>query len=104
MTSDFDIRTAVKRLQAVVKDLPKAALFDLYDQGYTSLFEQLIACIISIRTYDEVTVPTSIKLFTSARTSADMAQLSPEQISELISNSTYHESKSHQIKAIAEAN
>jgi len=102
MSTEFDIHSAVKRLEAVVKDLPKAALFDLYDQGYTSLFEQLIACIISIRTYDEVTVPTSIKLFAKARTSAAMAKLSPEEINELISDSTYHEGKSHQIKAIAE--
>jgi len=102
MSSEFDIHTAVKRLQVVVKDLPKAALFDLYDQGYTSLFEQLIACIISIRTYDEVTVPTSIKLFSQARTPEAMATLSPEKLNELISGSTYHEGKSHQIKAITE--
>ncbi|MEM9673635.1 MAG: endonuclease III [Bacteroidota bacterium] len=102
MSTEFDIHAAVKRLQAVAKDLPKAALFDLYDQGFTSLFEQLIACIISIRTYDEVTVPTSIRLFAKARTSAAMAKLSPEEINELISDSTYHEGKSYQIKAIAE--
>jgi endonuclease-3 len=102
MPTKFDIHTAIKRLQAVVKDLPKAALFDLYDQGYTSLFEQLIACIISIRTYDEVTVPTSIRLFAKARTAADMAKLSSDEINDLIADSTYHENKSHQIKAIAE--
>ncbi len=102
MNDDFEIHKAVKLLQEVVKDLPKAALFDLYDQGYTSLFEQLIACIVSIRTYDEVTVPTSVKLFAKARTSAAIAKLSPEEINELISDSTYHEAKSYQIKAIAE--
>ncbi|MEM8967287.1 MAG: endonuclease III [Bacteroidota bacterium] len=92
----------MKKLRTVVKDLPKAALFNLFDQGYTSLFEQLIACIISIRTYDEVTVLTSIRLFSQARTSAKIAQLSAEEINALISDSTYHEAKSHQIKAIAE--
>ncbi|MEM8967380.1 MAG: endonuclease III, partial [Bacteroidota bacterium] len=60
MANEFEIHGVVKKLRTVVKDLPKAALFNLFDQGYTSLFEQLIACIISIRTYDEVTVPTSI--------------------------------------------
>jgi len=62
----------------------------------------LVACIISIRTYDEVTVPTSIKLFARARTPAAIAQLSSEAINKLIIDSTYHQGKSHQIKAIAE--
>ena len=99
--ASFDIHEAVRRLQAVVRALPKAALFDLYDQGYTSLFEQLIACIISIRTYDEVTVPTAIRLFDLARTPEAMQQLSPVQIDAAIFDSTYHEAKSYQIHAIA---
>ena len=76
----FDIHEAVRRLRPVVTALPKAALFELYDQGYTSLFEQLIACIISIRTYDEVTVPTAIRLFDIARTPEAIRQLTPVQI------------------------
>ncbi len=99
--TSFDIHEAIHRLRAVVQALPKAALFNLYDQGYTSLFEQLIACIISIRTYDEVTVPTAIRLFDIARTPKAIQQLSPVQIDAAIFNSTYHEAKSHQIHAIA---
>ena len=97
----FDIHETVRRLRAVVRVLPKAALFDLYDQGYTSLFEQLIACIISIRTYDEVTVPTAVRLFDLARTPEALRQLTPHQIDAAIFDSTYHEAKSHQIHAIA---
>ncbi|MGB3779171.1 MAG: endonuclease III [Tunicatimonas sp.] len=97
----FDIHEAVRRLRPVVTALPKAALFDLYDQGYTSLFEQLIACIISIRTYDEVTVPTSLRLFDIARTPEALRQLTPIQIDAAIFDSTYHEAKSYQIHAIA---
>lgn len=97
----FDIDEAVRRLRTVVQALPKAALFDLYDQGYTSLFEQLIACIISIRTYDEVTVPTAIRLFDIARTAEAVQQLTPNQIDAAIRDSTYHEAKSYQIHAIA---
>ncbi|WKN43170.1 hypothetical protein [Tunicatimonas pelagia] len=78
MVADFDIHIAVKRLPAVVQDLPETALFDLYDQGYTSLFEQLSACIISLCTYDEVTVPTSIQLFTRTRTPKAMTTLTTE--------------------------
>ena len=97
----FDIHEAVRRLQVVVMSLPKAALFELYDQGHTSLFEQLIACIISIRTYDEVTVPTAIRLFSMARTPEAIQQLTPLQIDAAIFDSTYHEAKSYQIHTIA---
>lgn len=97
----FDIHEAVRRLRVVVQSLPQAALFELYDQGYTSLFEQLISCIISIRTYDEVTVPTAIRLFDIARTPEVMQQLTPLQIDAAIHDSTYHEAKSYQIHAIA---
>ena len=100
-TEPFEIHEAIRRLQTVVAKLPKAALFDLYDQGYTTLFEQLIACIISIRTFDEVTVPTSLKLFAKARTPKAMLDLSPQEIDTLIAESTYHEAKSYQIHAIA---
>ncbi|WPP52730.1 endonuclease III domain-containing protein [Catalinimonas niigatensis] len=98
----FDIERAMVLLREEVKDLPKAALFDLYDQGYTSLFEQLIACMISVRTYDEVTVPTSLRLFQKARTPEEMLLLSVEEIDTAIQDSTFHEGKARQIRAIAE--
>jgi endonuclease-3 len=97
----FDIDKAIQLLQKAVEKLPKAALFDLYDQGYTSLFEQLIACMISIRTYDEVTVPTAIRLFEQARTAADMARLSVEEIDSAIRDCTFHEGKARQVLAIS---
>ncbi|SDK23122.1 endonuclease-3 [Catalinimonas alkaloidigena] len=101
MTEPFDIHEAVRRLRPVVADLPKAALFDLYDQGFTSLFEQLVACIISIRTFDEVTTPVAQRLFARARTPEAMLQLTPADIDALIVESTYHEAKSYQIHTIA---
>lgn len=48
----FDLDVALDRLRAVTAPLPKAAMFDLAEQGYNTLFEQLIACLISIRTQD----------------------------------------------------
>ncbi len=98
----FDIHEAVERLRKAVVPLPKAALFDLYDQGYTSLFEQLLACLISIRTFDEVTVPTALRLFKLGRTPEAISALTPEQIDEAIRACTYHEAKSFQILTIAQ--
>lgn len=98
----FDIDRAISLLRKEVAELPKAALFELYDQGYTSLFEQLIACLISVRTYDEVTVPTSIRLFSKARTPEEMLLLTAEEIDTAIRDSTFHEGKAKQILMIAE--
>lgn len=98
----FDIEQAIGLLREKVAELPKAALFDLYDRGYTSLFEQLIACMISIRTYDEVTVPTAIRLFEKARTAGEMVKLSAADIDSTISDCTFHEGKARQILQISQ--
>jgi endonuclease-3 len=97
----FDIDIALDRIELAVQPWPKAALFQLAEEGYASVFEQLLACIISIRTYDEVTLPVSRKLFAVARTPADVARLSREALDTLISPSTFHERKANQILAIA---
>jgi endonuclease-3 len=97
----FDIGTAFERIEEAVRPWPKAALFQLAEEGYTSVFEQLLACIVSIRTYDEVTLPVSRKLFARARTPAEVAKLSWEELDVLISPSTFHERKANQILAIA---
>ncbi|HET6821948.1 MAG TPA: endonuclease III [Anaerolineales bacterium] len=98
----FDIGLAVRRIRKAVKPWPKAALFELAENGFTSTFEQLVACIISIRTYDEVTLPVSRKLFERARTPAEISQLTYEELDALISPSTFHERKASQILAIAQ--
>jgi endonuclease-3 len=97
----FDIGTVLGRIEQAVEPWPKAALFQLADEGYTSTFEQLLACIISIRTYDEVTLPVSRTLFARARTPAEVARLTAEELDALISPSTFHERKAHQMLAIA---
>lgn len=97
----FDIGLAIRRIRAAVKPWPKAALFELAENGFTTTFEQLVACIISIRTYDEVTLPVSRKLFERARTPEEISKLSYEELDALISPSTFHERKASQILAIA---
>lgn len=97
----FDIDLAIRRVRTAVRPWPKAALFQLAEEGFTSVFEQLVACIISIRTYDEVTLPASRSLFCSARTPAAMIELSYEELDALIGASTFHERKASQILTIA---
>jgi endonuclease-3 len=97
----FDINLAMRRIEAAVRPFRKAAMFQLFEEGFTSTFEQLAACIISIRTFDEVTVPTAQRLFARARTAAAVSQLTPKEIDTLIHACTFHERKAQQIHAIA---
>ncbi len=100
-TRPFDVDDAVERLRQAVQHLPKAAMFALADEGYDSVFEQVVACIISIRTYEETTLPTARRLFAVARTPAQVAALDPDEIDRLIGTCTFPEPKARQIHAIA---
>src|SRR5215212_2224545 len=100
-TRPFDIHRAIERLREAVRPLPKAAMFQLADEGFDSLFEQIVACLISIRTYEETTLPTARQLFAVARTPAEVARLEPTEIDRLIGACTFHEPKARQIHAIA---
>jgi len=97
----FDVGVALERIEQAVQPWPKAALFQLAEEGFTSVFEQLLACMISIRTYDEVTLPVSRALFARVRTPAQLLQLPWEELDRLIGASTFHERKAHQMLAIA---
>jgi endonuclease-3 len=97
----FDIDEALRRIDKAVEPFPKAALFELAADGFASAFEQLIACIISIRTYDEVMLPTARKLFAHARTPLQISQLSVQEIDGIIRAATFHEGKAQQIHTIA---
>jgi endonuclease-3 len=101
MKIPFDVDVALERIEAAIADYPKAALFELAADGHNSAFEQLVACIISIRTYDEVMLPVARRLFAAAPTAEAMAQLIPAAIDELIRESTFHEAKAQQIQEIA---
>jgi endonuclease-3 len=101
LKQSFEIEEIMNRIREAVRPFPKAAMFALADEGYNSPFEQLIACIISIRTYDEVSLPVSRRLLSRARTPAQMCHLTPNEIDELICESTFHDRKAEQIHAIA---
>lgn len=98
----FDVDLAIERIRKAVRPYPKAAMFELAERGYPSLFQQLIACVISIRTRDEESLPTAIKLFERAPTPAAIAALPVAEIDALIHGSSFHEAKAGQIKQIAQ--
>ena len=51
------------RIRRAVRPLPKAAMFALAEDGHRSLFEQLVGCILGIRTLDEVSLVAARRLF-----------------------------------------
>ena len=101
MKKPFDLNTMLNRIEKAVAKYPKAAMFQLYEEGYTSIFEQLISCIISIRTLDETTIPVSKHLFAKARTPKQIAALPLDELAELLHGSTFDYQKAGTISGIA---
>ncbi|HET6574915.1 MAG TPA: endonuclease III [Fimbriiglobus sp.] len=99
----FDVETAILLLREAVRPFPRAALFELAAEGHDSVFELLVACVISIRTRDETTLPVARRLFAAARTPAAVAALPVERIDALIRDCTFHEPKAATIREIARA-
>jgi len=97
----FDIHAVMRRIRKAVEPYPRAALFELRDEGFGSAFEQLAACMISVRTRDEVTLPTARRLLSRARTPAQVAALSVGEVDELIHACAFHGAKARQIHEIA---
>lgn len=102
MKKPFNVTVMLKRIEAAIRSYPAAAMFQLRQKGYTTLFEQLVSCIISIRTLDETTIPLSENLFKIARTPAALLQLTPEKLAALLNGSQYPGQKAHTLLGIAQ--
>ena len=96
-----DIDAMLSRIAEVVRPYPKAALFELAGDGYASPFEQVVACIISVRTLDEVMLPVARRLFERAGTPAEMAELDVDEIEALLHPAMFRGPKARNIAAIA---
>ncbi|WP_266364441.1 endonuclease III domain-containing protein [Tellurirhabdus rosea] len=101
MKPDFSLDLVLSRIEEAIRPYPKAAMFDLYERGYQSLFEQLLSCIVSIRTLDETTIPVSLRLFEKARTPDELLQLTANELAALLYGSSYPEQKAQTMLGIA---
>lgn len=97
----FDIDRAFVLLRETVAPFPKAGLFQVRDAGFASPWEQLVACLLSIRTFDEDAVPAALNLLSAARTPHALAAMQFEQIDTLILRCAYHHSKTTQLIELA---
>ena len=92
----------IRRVREAVRPYPKAVLFELAEEGFDSPFQILVACIITIRTLEEVSLPTARRLFAVAKTPVEIAGLSVERVDELIHACTFHGPKARTIHAISQ--
>jgi endonuclease-3 len=97
----FNIHAVLRRIRLEVKQFADAAMFDLAAQGYASPFHQLVACIISVRTRDEVSLPTALRLFEAAPTAEAISMMSVANIAALIRPSSFYETKAYNIRDLA---
>ena len=102
----FDIDDALERVADAIEPYAAAAMFALRDgddgqPAYGTLFQQLVACILSIRTYDEVSLPVARRLFARAATPEAVAVVPEEELTALIADSSFAPAKARQILAMA---
>jgi len=98
----FNIHAVVRRIRLEVKQFADAAMFDLAEQGFATAFHQLVACIISVRTFDEVSLPAALRLFNTAPTSQDVSRLGVRKIAQLIKPASFYQTKAVNIRDLAE--
>jgi len=103
MKKPFDLTDMLRQIDKSIRPYPKAAMFELHERGFTSLFEQLVSCIISIRTLDETTIPLSLGVFDRARTPEALLRLSPDELAALLNGSQYPGQKAQTLLGIARA-
>jgi len=102
LKQQFDVHDAFDRLRVAVGQLPKAAMFDLRDQGFKSPFLLLVGSLISARTRDETTVRVCLRLFEAANTPEMMISLGERRLARLLHGATFPEPKARDLIAICE--
>jgi endonuclease-3 len=99
----YPIGTMLRHIEKAIAPFPKAAMFGLADEGYRSLFQQLVSCIISVRSLDETTYPLSRKLFAKAKTPDKMMRLSMADIAGILHGTSFPGQKAETILRIAKS-
>ena len=95
------IAPALDAVETAVSPFVPAALFTLAKEGYDTLFEVVVACIVSVRTLEADTLAVSRRVLSVARTPTAVAALPEDDLLALLSGSTFPEPKARQIVQIA---
>jgi endonuclease III len=96
VNSSLPIGTMLETLEACFDHHPMA------DVTQNNPYKVLMACILSLRTKDEVTIPASIRLFALADTPEKMVTLSSEEIQKAIYPSGFYKTKADTLITISQ--
>ena len=99
MVNNKNIKKVVRLLQHQMRDLPDPSV-TLVGKKWKSAFLVLIACILSLRTKDETTLPASQRLFDLAHTPQGMLRLTLKQIENAVYPVGFYKTKSKTIHGI----
>lgn len=91
-----------RRIRRALVPFPRAMLFEIADEGLKSVFHQVCACIVSVRTLDEVSLPVSRRLLKRAPTPDRLLALSDSELLELLEGTTFPRQKKDHLRRIAE--
>jgi endonuclease III len=98
----FNIPIGLKRIERAIQDYPKAMLYELAEMDFNSPYHQLVACIVSVRTLDEISRDAALRLLKLAPNPDILAKLTEEEIEFFIQPVTYCEQKAKTLKALAQ--
>lgn len=96
-----DIHEIFRRLRLSTARLPKAAMFQLRDEGFGDPFRQLIGSLISVRTRDEATVVICRRLFATVGGPDDLLALDDAVLTGLLAGASFPDGKARTLKTVA---
>lgn len=96
----FDIPRMFEAIRHAIKEYPPAMLFQLRQEGHDTPFEQLIACLLSIRTRDEVSLKVARDLLALTRTPETLLKIPSDQLHKIVEPCTFNFQKVETLRKI----
>lgn len=94
-----DIGIIISKIRKEVKGFEQPMSTEISERT-RSPFQVLVSCIMSLRTKDTITAPTSKKLFEVADTPEKIVKMPLKKLEEMIRSVNYYKTKSKRIKEI----
>jgi len=90
----------INRMRTETKSMVQPAAVTLIQEYGKDPFLVLIACLLSLRTKDTVSLPAACRLFSYAKTPQELCAMPVEQIQELIYPVAFYRRRAHNIQEV----
>lgn len=97
----YDLPRMFRLIRESIRPYARAMLFELADDGFQTPFEILAACVLSIRTLDEVSLVAAHALFKRARDPQSLLKIPEDELARLISPCSFSRQKAASLRAIS---